>query len=204
MIGGAVAFGAGGLYAVVLWMIADAAARRRNVHLGSLPWWLAVLAGTAAAVLHVVLAAADMPPLAAGLLGAFVAGVVDARTGYIFDALTVAVALSAAAAAAADGRLAAGAAAAACVGAGLAAVYIATRRRGIGLGDVKLGSALAVGFGPAVGTVAIGSAFVLGAGYALILIASGRAQRTDALRFGPFIAGGAVTSLAADALRWFA
>ena len=91
-------------------------------------------------------------------------------------------------------------AAAAVVAGALTGLYLVTGRRGIGLGDVKLGGAIALGYGLGIALVAIGSAFVLGALYAVVMIASGRAKRSDAVRFGPFLAGGAAIGLTAGAL----
>jgi leader peptidase (prepilin peptidase)/N-methyltransferase len=202
MTGGMPAFAAGSLYALILWSISAAAARRRGLRLGPCPWWVIGLSGAATLALHLAFPAGAAPALSAGLVGAIVAGLVDARTGYIFDPLTLAIAASAGAAALCSGRLGDAAVGALVVGTGLALLYLATGRRGIGLGDVKLGSALALGFGPAAGIVALGSAFVLGAVYALVMIGCGRLQRTAALRFGPFIAGGAAAGLSAQALGW--
>ena len=101
-----------------------------------------------------------------------------------------------------DCRLADDLVAAAAVGAALIALYLLSGRRGIGLGDVKLSSAIALGYGLGPACAAIGSAFILGGVYAAALLLSGRAKRTDAVRFGPFIAGGAAVGLGANFLGW--
>jgi leader peptidase (prepilin peptidase)/N-methyltransferase len=191
----------GAAYAAVLWRIAVSVARRRAIALGSFPVWVG-MACAGAAVAATAAGSASIA-VAAGLIGAVVCGLVDARTGLIFDALSLTVTGAGLAGARFAQRLADGLLGALAVGAALAAIYLITARRGIGLGDVKLGSAVALGYGLHAGFVALGSAFVLGAAYAGVLLGTGRARRTDALRFGPFIAGGAAVGLTTTALGWF-
>jgi leader peptidase (prepilin peptidase)/N-methyltransferase len=197
---GAGAFAAGSVYAACLWLIARHVALRRDLALGSLPAWMVALAGSAAAGAALICP----PPIAltagATLVGALICGLVDARTGYIFDALSLTMVGVTCLAAALNVRPADGVLAAAVIGAGLGTLHLVTGRRGIGLGDVKLGSAITLGYGLQPALVGIGSAFILGALYALTMIGLGRAKRTDALRFGPFIAGGAAVGFAACAL----
>jgi leader peptidase (prepilin peptidase)/N-methyltransferase len=193
---------AGAFYAGALWGIAQRVAARRALELGPLPWWLPALGGCAALGIACLAGAPQASPLAASLIGAIVCGVVDARTGFIFDALSLTVAAVSAGLALACGMLADGLIGAALAAAILGGLYLITRRRGIGLGDVKLGAALALGYGAQSTLVALGSAFVLGAAYATALLAGGRARRTDAVRFGPFIAGGAAVALVAGAFAW--
>ncbi|MDQ6943875.1 MAG: prepilin peptidase, partial [Candidatus Eremiobacteraeota bacterium] len=80
------------------------------------------------------------------------------------------------------------------VGGSLLTLHVLTRGRGLGLGDVKLGTAIGAGFGPAAGLVALGAAFVLGGAFASWLLLTGRARRGDAIRFGPFLAAGTVAA----------
>lgn len=128
----------------------------------------------------------------AGCGGALAGGWVDARTGFIPDGITRTAGIAAAVAAftagtalwAFDGALAAGGS--------LAMLYVLTRGRGLGLGDVKLATAIGAGFGPLTGITAVAAAFVLGGTYACWLLLRGRAERGDAIRFGPFLAAGAV------------
>jgi leader peptidase (prepilin peptidase)/N-methyltransferase len=190
----------GAAYAAFLWSIAALVARERRIRLGALPVWLPAAGGAAAASVAALFATDVALPAAAALIGTLVCGLVDARTGFIFDALTLTISAATGAAAALDHRLADGLAAALIVGGALAAIYLITGRRGIGLGDVKLGAALALGLGCEAGLVALGGAFVLGALYAGVMMGIGRAKRSDAVRFGPFIAGGAAVSLTAGAL----
>jgi len=194
------AFAGGSIYAALLWSIARRVALRRDIALGGLPPWMIVLAGCAATGAALIEPATVAVPAGATLIGALICGLVDARTGFIFNALTLTMAAVAGLAAAMSVHPADGVLAAAIVGTGLGTLHFITGRRGIGLGDVKLGSAIALGYGVGPAVVAIGSAFVLGALYAVTMIGLGRAKRTDALRFGPFIAGGAAVGLAACAL----
>ena len=125
-------------------------------------------------------------------------GVVDARTGYIFDGLTIAMSSVALSAAAGIGSLPTALLSGGAVGGSMLALYALTRGRGIGLGDVKLATALALSFGLAWGAIAVGAAFVIGAAYGIVLLLRHRAKRGDAIRFGPFMAAGAIFALAVD------
>jgi leader peptidase (prepilin peptidase)/N-methyltransferase len=195
-------FAGGAAFAGALWLIAAHVARRRTIALGSLPAWLPIVAGAAAVGPGICFPFGVALAASISLIGAIVCALVDARTGFIFDALSITIVGAAAGAVLVDGRLVDGALGVAVVGGALAALYLLTGRSGIGLGDVKLGSAVALGYGPESALVAIGSAFILGALYAGVLMGLGRAKRTDAIRFGPFIAGGAVVGLTASALGW--
>jgi leader peptidase (prepilin peptidase)/N-methyltransferase len=192
-------FAAGIGYAACLWLLAGRVARGRSIALGSLPVWTIALAGTAAVCVAGRYPSAIALPAGATLIGALICGLVDARTGYIFDVLTLSMVAATALAAGLNLHVAGGLPAAGIIGAALGALYLITGRRGIGLGDVKLGSAIAFGYGIGPALVTVGSAFVLGAAYGLALIAFGRAKRTNAVRFGPFMAGGAALGLTAFA-----
>jgi leader peptidase (prepilin peptidase)/N-methyltransferase len=196
----ALIFAAGCAYAAALWLIAARVARRRALALGQFPHWVILLCGCAALGVHAIVRPEAALVAAASLVGAIVCALVDARTGFIFDALSCTMIVVGCVAGALAGRLADGVLAAAVVAGALTGLYLVTGRRGIGLGDVKLGGAIALGYGLGIALVAIGSAFVLGALYAVVMIASGRAKRSDAVRFGPFLAGGAAIGLTAGAL----
>ena len=71
-------------------------------------------------------------------------------------------------------------------------LHVATAGRGLGLGDVKLGTCIGAGLGVASGIVAIGTAFIAGACAGLTLLALRRARRGDAVSFGPYLAFGAL------------
>jgi leader peptidase (prepilin peptidase) / N-methyltransferase len=122
--------------------------------------------------------------------GSFVAAAIDARTGLIPDGITRTTALAALICAAANGAAPVACGGAYAVGGTLLALHLLTRGRGLGLGDVKLGTAIGAGFGPGAGIAALGAAFVLGGAYASWLLLTRRARRRDAIRFGPFLAAG--------------
>jgi prepilin signal peptidase PulO-like enzyme (type II secretory pathway) len=190
---------AGAGYAGGLWLLARNVAARRALALGSLPVWLMPLA----ALLAAIGAGALAPPLAlvvaSTVIGACVCAIVDARLGLIFDALCGTMVVVAGCETSALRCVGQGLVALALVGGLLLTLHLLTGRRGIGLGDVKLGSAIALGYGPGAAIVAIGGAFVLGASYALAMLAMGRARRSDTIAFGPFMAGGALVGAAAAA-----
>ncbi len=100
---------------------------------------------------------------------------------------------------------------------GAVAVYVAFRalhaaaRGGFGYGDVRLGALLGgyLGWlGMSYVPIGIFLGFVLGSFVGLALMVSGSASRRTALPFGPFLAAGALATIAAgpafvEALWWF-
>ncbi len=140
------------------------------------------------------------PAIAISTGGTILAAVVDARTGFIPDAISVPTAAAALAVAVAEGG-----ADTACCGVLAAAgallfLHAITRGRGIGLGDVKLAGAIGAGFGLPAGLTALGAAFVAGGAYGLWLLASRRAARGAEIRFGPFLALGTLLVALAPAV----
>lgn len=119
------------------------------------------------------------------------AGVVDARTGYIPDPLTAAMMVAALLVAALDRTLLDGLSGSVAVGGSLLLLHAVTGGRGLGLGDVKLGTALGMGLGLSMGLHATALAFVFGGSYGGWLLATKRAVLGTPIRFGPFIAAGA-------------
>lgn len=87
-----------------------------------------------------------------------------------------------------------------CVSGSLLFLYCITRKRGLGLGDVKLGACIGAGLGPFAGMRALASSFIFGGAVGLYLLLSGKAKRTDSLRFGPFLALGTIVALAEEML----
>ncbi len=73
-------------------------------------------------------------------------------------------------------------------GLGLLALFVLTRGRGMGLGDVKLAAALGAFYGSPDIAVLLGASFVLGAGAGLVSMALRRKTLKSALPFGPFLA----------------
>jgi leader peptidase (prepilin peptidase) / N-methyltransferase len=134
-------------------------------------------------------------PALAAVGGSLMAAVVDARTGYIPDRISGATALVALLLAAANGTAGTASCGALAAGGTLLVLYLITNRRGLGLGDVKLAGAIGLGFGPGPSVVALGAAFVAGGAYASWLLLTRRARRGDAVRFGPFLAAGALVTL---------
>lgn len=141
------------------------------------------------------------PAALAAVAGTVAAGIVDARTGFIPNVLSAATAVSAFALALAAGHAGYALLGGLAAGGALLALFALTGGRGLGLGDVKLAAAIGLGLGPLAGLRALGAAFVLGAAYALVLLALRRAQRGDAIRFGPFLSAGTLLSAAFGALQ---
>jgi prepilin signal peptidase PulO-like enzyme (type II secretory pathway) len=198
----ALIFAAGVAYSGVLWLLAVWVARRRQLVLGGFPRWAGPLCGGVALACAITLPFDTALLGAASLIGAIICAIVDTRTGFIFNVLSLSMAIVAGVVAISVGRLAGGVLAAALVGGGLGALYLVSGRRGIGLGDVKLGAAIALGDDVPTALISIGSAFIVGAAYAGILLGRGRATRTDTIRFGPFLASGAAVGLTASAMGW--
>jgi leader peptidase (prepilin peptidase) / N-methyltransferase len=134
-------------------------------------------------------------PAVAATAGVAVAGLVDARTGSIYDPLTVSMLLASLVLALVNGSVVDGCCGAAAVGTALLVLHAISRGRGIGLGDVKLGTALGMALGLSAGLTAIALAFVFGGAYGAWLLATRRARRGTSIRFGPFIAAGTFATL---------
>ncbi|HEX3463177.1 MAG TPA: A24 family peptidase [Candidatus Elarobacter sp.] len=130
----------------------------------------------------------------ATLAGTLVAAVIDARTGYIPNGLTLATAVAALVLAAPSG-IGHAVLGACVVGGVLLGLHLFTRGRGLGFGDVKLGAAIGAGLGPWCGIAALGAAFVAGGAYAAVLLARGRAGRRDTIAFAPFLAAGTLLAV---------
>jgi leader peptidase (prepilin peptidase)/N-methyltransferase len=177
---------------VMYWMIADDAAARRSMKIGSLPPLLPAAAAITAGFASI---AGISVPAVAATAGVAVAGLVDARTGSIYDPLTVSMLLASLVLALVNGSVVDGCCGAAAVGTALLVLHAISRGRGIGLGDVKLGTALGMALGLSAGLTAIALAFVFGGAYGAWLLATRRARRGTSIRFGPFIAAGTFATL---------
>jgi prepilin signal peptidase PulO-like enzyme (type II secretory pathway) len=116
----------------------------------------------------------------------------DARTGYLFDAVTLPAAAATALAAALCGQAASAAAGVLVIVGGFGAVFAGSRGRLIGLGDVKAMYALGAAFGPGEAFFAIFAACVSGIAAAAL---AGRLRAGAELRFGPHLAAGSVCAL---------
>ncbi len=192
-------FGAvGAAFAAALWDISARNARRRDVDLGRLP--IALIAAA------VAIAAGSTAHPTAGVvaIGVLVAGIVDARTGFIFHDLTLATFVALGITAASTGTFVDALAAAMMYGIGLfglfAAYYLIRRRAGMGISDIRVVACIGMGLGVSYGAVALACAYGICALYAGALIALRRAELADELRFGPFLAGGTVVGAVAQTL----
>jgi leader peptidase (prepilin peptidase)/N-methyltransferase len=125
-----------------------------------------------------------------------VAGAADARTGFLFDAVTLPAASLTALLAVLAGEGARSAAGMALAGLPFACVACATGGRALGFGDVKAMLAVGAAFGPLESFFVLFAACVSG-----ILTASlrGRLRRGVEVRFGPHLAFGAMLTLVAGA-----
>jgi prepilin signal peptidase PulO-like enzyme (type II secretory pathway) len=124
----------------------------------------------------------------------------DARTGYLFDAVTFPAALSSAAVAVCAGATANAAAGVLLLAGVSGSVFALSRGRWLGLGDVKALYGLGAAFGPAEGALAVAAACLCGLATTLI---RRRHVPGAEIPFGPHLAAGAVLTLVFghDALR---
>jgi len=121
-----------------------------------------------------------------------IAAINDARTGYIPDRVSLGGFFLIGIISLLTGNLET-----ACVGACAATapmllLYLITRGRGLGLGDVKLSLPIGAALGPVLGLYALGFAFVSGALVAIVLLACARIQRNHEMYFAPYLAAGTV------------
>ena len=103
------------------------------------------------------------------------------------DAFVIPSAAFALAFAAVQHRVLAGVESAAIAGGTFGLIHLATRGRGMGLGDVKLAAALSLALPLAGGVALVVVSFVVGAVVAVPVLLAGRRGRRDALPFGPFL-----------------
>lgn len=115
----------------------------------------------------------------------------DLQTGYVFD-LPNAFALGVVLLFQIIGGNATGALLGLAVSGGaLGVLYVVTRTRGIGLGDVKLGAVIGAGFGGTGALYALQAAFIAGGVIAAYRLLSGTGRRGDKLKFAPYLGGAA-------------
>lgn len=157
---------------------------------------IAVLAAGTAIECLVVILRHSLPPQALfALSAAVVSAATDVAAGYVFDAVTFPAVSFSIGASALHGGLTLSAAGAAVCGGLLYALYVLTRRRGIGLGDVKLAACIGAGLGATDGAAAAGVAFICGGCWAVVLLLRGAPRRSE-MRFAPYMAAGALTCAA--------
>ena len=173
-----------------------ARAERRIGSLPALPW----TGAGACAVLALAALATRAPASALGCgiacIALLVASIGDARTGYLFDAITFPAAVAVVAVAVADGETAAAAAGVVLLVGLFGGIVAVSRGRWMGLGDVKAMFALGAAFGPVESIVAVFVACVSGIAASAV---GGRLSRGAEVRFGPHLAfGGAFALVAGD------
>lgn len=127
--------------------------------------------------------------LAASLLSAVLVAVLffDLDHLLIPDAFVVPCAILAFALGAAQHRMLEGLEGAVIAGGAFLFIYLATRGRGMGLGDVKLAAALGLALQVNSAIALVAASFIAGAVIALPVLVAGSRGRRDALPFGPFL-----------------
>jgi leader peptidase (prepilin peptidase)/N-methyltransferase len=138
-------------------------------------------------------------PLAAAGCGVtsialLVAGDADRRTGYLYDALTLPTALIVATLAIAGNTTWPALCGVALLVGSFGTLFIVTRGRLMGLGDIKAMFSIGAAFGPMESLIAIVVACVSGVVAAAV---AGKLQRGASVAFGPHLAAGSAVSLIA-------
>lgn len=113
--------------------------------------------------------------------------VTDMSCGYIYDVVTFPSLIALLGIALLEGTFASAVGWALTAPAGCLILYAATRRRGLGLGDVKLFTVVAAGLRSSVGDV-FGGSFVIGACFVVFAIVRRRLSLGETVPFAPFIA----------------
>ena len=120
----------------------------------------------------------------------------DAKSGHVFDAVTMPCLGVLICFAALSGALPQAAAGAAVTGGALLALHAASRGHAIGLGDVKLAVCIGALLGWHRGLQALGAAFIIGGAYAAFALTLGHAPRGKRVAFAPYMAAGYALSVA--------
>jgi leader peptidase (prepilin peptidase)/N-methyltransferase len=157
--------------------------------------WLALL--SAPCIAAFALATRPLPQAAAcgvACIALAIAAEADARTGYLFDAITIPTAALVVAIAFATGAGPVAAIGCALLVGVFGIVVALSRGRAMGMGDVKAMASIGAAFGPAEAMLAIAAACASGILEACL---RGRLQRRAEIRFGPHLAIGATFTLVA-------
>jgi len=156
--------------------------------------WLEICGAAAIAACAPLLGPSPVDSAARGVacIGLWSAAGADARTGYLFDAVTLPAAILAAAVAIGGGHAAQAAFGVLLLVGPFGAAVVLSRGTWMGLGDVKAMYALGAAFGPADAAVAVVAACLCGLTVAL---AAGRPQPSAQIPFGPHLAVGATVAL---------
>jgi leader peptidase (prepilin peptidase)/N-methyltransferase len=133
--------------------------------------------------------------VAAVVVATIAAAEVDARRGYLFDAITLPMCAIALANALRPEWTDTACAGAILFGGTFAVIHYVSRGRAIGLGDVKVLFALGAAFGPGVALLCILVASISGS--AVALVARLRDGRAKPIAFGPYLAFGAFVGFVA-------
>lgn len=128
--------------------------------------------------------------IAPALAAAAISTVTDLRWGFIYDRVLLPAAFVVCVVATVERAVVTAAAGALTAGVVLGTLYIVTKRRGIGFGDVKLAALLGSSTGVPGALEMLAVAFILGGWVALLLLAFGKKRRGDAIAFAPFLAAG--------------
>jgi prepilin signal peptidase PulO-like enzyme (type II secretory pathway) len=182
---------------LLLWIVVAATlvavAERRAFGMCPRPGIMTMLV-TIAIVAFAWLSRATIDAVAAEVtcIGLVIAGAADARRGLLFDAVTFPTALLSAGLGILFGDPAAAAAGVFMLVGIFGALFVVTRGRCIGLGDVKAMFAIGAAFGPLESLLTILAACVTGLiGAAL----TGRLRQGASVRFGPHLAAGSTLTL---------
>ena len=119
----------------------------------------------------------------------------DVRIGLIFDRVLAFAASAIVIASLLQGSLQEAIAGAAACCSALAVLWVVSRGRGMGLGDVKLAALSGAALGIGGGMLSLGVAFVIGACYVVVLAIARRLPETRTVAFGPFLAVGGVFAM---------
>lgn len=123
-----------------------------------------------------------------------VAALTDIVSGLIYDRSLIVAGALVAMLVAADGGAVRAVAGAAISVAPFGAIYLLTRKRGMGFGDVKLAALAGLGLGTA-SLMWTAAGFILGAVWAVAGLLAGRLRRGQPVAFAPFMAAGVGVAL---------
>ena len=124
-----------------------------------------------------------------------VSAVTDRAAGYVLDVITLPSCSFAMIAGACGARGVDCVLGALAAGGAMLSLYMGSRGRGLGLGDVKLAALIGALLGLRSGLVSLAVSFVFGGFIAALLILCGRASRKTAVPFAPYIAAGALATV---------
>ena len=186
--------GATALSAAVLAAIANERMRAFRLGAGVLDRRAMAIAGVIATLMRGWLAARGTGGIetSIALAIAAVAAVTDLQCGYVFDRVLLAGGAALAAVAIVDSCLGVDLVGGLVAGVLLLIPWVATRARGIGLGDVKLAAVLGFALGPGGALRTLWIAFVIGALVSAGCIVARRRSRARTVPFAPFLGLGAL------------